>query len=386
MGLFSSPPMTTTNTATITNINNNSNNNEILDGDDYESMPESSSVGVHMMAGAMAGMMEHVLMYPLDSVKTRMQTLRPNPNASYRSVPEALYKMIRYEGLLRPIKGVSVVFFSAGPAHALYYSCYERMKLILSGTTISYDQTHLSHGAAGCLATLLHDAVMNPAEVIKQRMQIYNSPYRSSLQCMADVFKQEGFRAFYRSYYTSLVMNVPFQSIHFMTYEVMQNFLNKNREYNARVHVISGAMAGGFAAAITTPLDVCKTLINTQERQVLQSSKQRIITGLFGAISTIYKCCGVKGYFQGLQARVLYSMPATAISWSVYEFLKYVLRDKGMENLTMPTTTSSTSSSTVKSTTATSSSSSSSSSTATNLNLNLSNLPKIPVTEELSVK
>ena len=335
-----------------------------------------------------------------------MQTLRPNPNASYRSVPEALYKMIRYEGLLRPIKGVSVVFFSAGPAHALYYSCYERMKLILSGTTISYDQTHLSHGmdvfeifffaifshfvyeigAAGCLATLLHDAVMNPAEVIKQRMQIYNSPYRSSLQCMADVFKQEGFRAFYRSYYTSLVMNVPFQSIHFMTYEVMQNFLNKNREYNARVHVISGAMAGGFAAAITTPLDVCKTLINTQERQVLQSSKQRIITGLFGAISTIYKCCGVKGYFQGLQARVLYSMPATAISWSVYEFLKYVLRDKGMENLTMPTTTSSTSSSTVKSTTATSSSSSSSSSTATNLNLNLSNLPKIPVTEELSVK
>lgn len=78
-----------------------------------------------------------------------MQTLRPNPNASYRSVPEALYKMIRFEGLLRPIKGVSVVFVSAGPAHALYYSCYERMKMILSGTTISYDQTHLSHGNVG---------------------------------------------------------------------------------------------------------------------------------------------------------------------------------------------------------------------------------------------
>ena len=35
---------------------------------DYESLP-SSNVGTHMMAGAMAGMMEHVLMYPLDSVK-----------------------------------------------------------------------------------------------------------------------------------------------------------------------------------------------------------------------------------------------------------------------------------------------------------------------------
>lgn len=232
-------------------------------------------------------------------------------------------------------------------------------------------------GAAGCISTLLHDAVMNPAEVIKQRMQIYNSPYRSSLNCMIDIYRREGFHAFYRSYYTSLFMNIPFQSIHFMTYEMMQNFLNKNREYNPQVHVISGAMAGGFAAAITTPLDVCKTLINTQERQILQTSKQRIITGLFGAISTIYRCCGFKGYFQGLQARVLYSMPATAISWSVYEFLKYFLRDKGKD---YPLTNSGSSTITTTSTT-----SAAASAAATNLNLKLSNLPKIPVTE-LSVK
>lgn len=50
--------------------NDNNQNNEIFD-DDYESMPETSGVGVHMMAGAMAGMMEHVLMYPLDSVKVK---------------------------------------------------------------------------------------------------------------------------------------------------------------------------------------------------------------------------------------------------------------------------------------------------------------------------
>lgn len=38
------------------------------DVETYESLP-TSSVGTHMMAGAMAGMMEHVIMYPLDSVK-----------------------------------------------------------------------------------------------------------------------------------------------------------------------------------------------------------------------------------------------------------------------------------------------------------------------------
>jgi hypothetical protein len=35
---------------------------------DYESLP-TSDVRTHMLAGAMAGVMEHVVMYPLDSVK-----------------------------------------------------------------------------------------------------------------------------------------------------------------------------------------------------------------------------------------------------------------------------------------------------------------------------
>lgn len=36
--------------------------------DDYESLP-TSNVTDHMMAGAIAGIMEHCVMYPLDSVK-----------------------------------------------------------------------------------------------------------------------------------------------------------------------------------------------------------------------------------------------------------------------------------------------------------------------------
>ena len=38
----------------------------------------------------------------------------------------------------------------------------------------------------GC-ATLLHDAVMNPAEVVKQRMQMFQSPYRNCRDCILKV-------------------------------------------------------------------------------------------------------------------------------------------------------------------------------------------------------
>jgi len=39
----------------------------------------------------------------------------------------------------------------------------------------------------------------------------------------------------------------------------------------------------------------------------------------------IYHMAGPLGFFRGMTARVLYSMPATAICWSTYEFFKFYL-------------------------------------------------------------
>lgn len=63
---------------------------------------------------------------------------------------------------------------------------------------------------------------MNPFEVVKQRMQMIYSPYCSSIECIKCIYHIEGFYAFYRSYTTQLLINIPFQSIHFMTYEFFQ--------------------------------------------------------------------------------------------------------------------------------------------------------------------
>ncbi|CAL1577996.1 unnamed protein product [Knipowitschia caucasica] len=296
---------------------------------DYEGLPQSASTRTHMLAGAVAGIMEHCLMFPVDCVKTRMQSLQPEPAAQYRNVMDALRRIIATEGVWRPLRGLNATAIGAGPAHALYFACYEKLKRTLSDVIHPGANSHLANGAAGCVATLLHDAIMNPAEVVKQRMQMYNSPYRGVLDCIAAVWQKEGAAAFYRSYTTQLTMNVPFQAFHFMTYEYLQEQLNPHRQYKPSSHMVSGALAGALAAAVTTPLDVCKTLLNTQESLALSSghgqSAHRHISGLAHAFRTVYRLGGLRGFFKGVQARVIYQMPSTAISWSVYEFFKYGL-------------------------------------------------------------
>ena len=188
---------------------------------------------------------------------------------------------------------------------------------------------HLAHACAGVTATLLHDAVMVPADVVKQRMQVYGSPYRNTAVCVRDLYRTEGIRAFYRSYTTQLAMNVPFQAVTVMCYEYMQSVLNSKREYSPVSHIVSGSVAGVLASTATMPLDVCKTVLNTQSHCV--RSEVTYINGIVAAIRTVYQFQGISGFYRGLTARVLFQMPSTAISWSVYEFVKYSLKRRGVK-------------------------------------------------------
>ena len=166
---------------------------------------------------------------------------------------------------------------------------------------------------------------------MKQRLQLYHSPYKSTFHCAKSVYQTEGLQAFYRSYSTQLIMNVPFQMIHFVMYETLQDKFNPTRQYNPLSHMLSGAGAGGIAAAITTPLDVARTFLNTYEQHIGIESKKKV-QGIFATLFKIHEISGFRGYFKGISARVVFQMPSTAICWSAYELLKQLLGLKDSEH------------------------------------------------------
>ncbi|QDS71268.1 hypothetical protein FKW77_000910 [Venturia effusa] len=290
--------------------------NPIEEEFDYESLPPNFSLASNMLAGAFAGIAEHSVMYPIDLLKTRMQVVNPSPTAVYSGISNAMVTITRVEGFRTLWRGVSSVVVGAGPAHAVYFATYEWVKHAMGGNSgLKTDHHPLAAAVSGASATIASDALMNPFDVIKQRMQLQNSAYRTMAHCARTVFKTEGVRAFYVSYPTTLCMTVPFTALQFVAYESASKFLNPTGEYSPGTHILAGGVAGGFAAALTTPLDVIKTLLQT--RGTARDMELRNVNGLVEAAKIIRSRNGYRGFFRGLKPRIVTTVPSTAICWQV---------------------------------------------------------------------
>jgi solute carrier family 25 iron transporter 28/37 len=154
--------------------------------------------------------------------------------------------------------------------------------------------------------------------VIKQRMQMQDSPHRRVLDCARTVYRNEGIAAFYVSYPTTLTMTVPFTAVQFSAYEWLKTVLNPSGGYSPVTHVTAGGIAGGLAAAVTTPLDVAKTLLQT--RGSSDDPRIRNARGMGEALRIIVERDGWAGLRRGMLPRVMTVAPSTAISWLSYEF------------------------------------------------------------------
>ncbi|KIY70316.1 mitochondrial carrier [Cylindrobasidium torrendii FP15055 ss-10] len=289
---------------------------------DYEALPPNASLAVNMLAGALAGISEHAVMYPVDSIKTRMQVYTTSPVAVYSGVGNAFARISSTEGARALWRGVWSVVLGAGPAHAVHFGTLEAVKELMGGN--DHADNYLATAVAGGAATTAADALMNPFDVIKQRMQIHQSQHRSVLACARSVYLKEGLGAFYVSYPTTLAISIPFNAIQFTVYEQVKRVLNPRHDYSPSTHITAGGIAGAVAAAVTTPLDVAKTLLQTKGSS--EDAAIRNVRGLPDAFKLIWARDGIKGFARGISPRVLTAMPSTAICWLSYEFFKAAMR------------------------------------------------------------
>lgn len=81
----------------------------------------------------------------------------------------------------------------AGPAHAMYFACYEQAKVAF-GASEGPARNPGGVAAAAVVATMAHEGTMTPIEVVKQRLQVHNSPYKGAMDCIRKTLAEEGVR------------------------------------------------------------------------------------------------------------------------------------------------------------------------------------------------
>ena len=118
------------------------------------------------LAGSCAGITEHLSMIPIDNVKTHCQVGRS------LTISQIVRKIYRSGGYSNFYAGSSVVASGCIPAHALYFSIFEKAKIMMD---CKAESDFGKYAFIGALSAMFHDLLMTPAEAMKQRLQLARS-------------------------------------------------------------------------------------------------------------------------------------------------------------------------------------------------------------------
>lgn len=266
----------------------------------------------YLISGGLAGMVEHATMFPIDTLKTRMQA-----TSSSTGIRGALKATMSDGGPRALYRGVIPGMCGAFPSHAAYFAVYENVKMRLCGDKDEADMTMLQYAFAGACATVGHDLFHTPFDVLKQRLQIQNTNI-GTYRMLRGLLSREGLGALFVSVPTTVLMNVPFAAVHFSTYETIKKLLHVSEEElesSFWKYTIAGGIGGALGGLVSNPFDVIKT------RQQLGMAS----SNFFKAFVEGYKAEGPILFTRGIRARILYFAPSAAIAMTSYEIVKTVL-------------------------------------------------------------
>jgi solute carrier family 25 folate transporter 32 len=177
----------------------------------------------------------------------------------------------------------------------------------------------------------------NPIWVLKTRMLSSDKgtegAYENMWQGARHVWKAEGPKGFYRGAGVSLLGN-SHGAVQFAVYEPLKRVW---RKYLAREHpqesldgqreeklgntatlVISGS-AKIFAGTVTYPYQVVRSRLQTYH------SEERFGKGITGVATKVWKEDGWRGFYRGLGTNIFRVLPATWVTFLVYENVRYYL-------------------------------------------------------------
>jgi solute carrier family 25 (mitochondrial S-adenosylmethionine transporter), member 26 len=254
-----------------------------------------------MVSGGVAGFSVDVALFPLDTIKTRMQA------------PEGFLKAGGFRGIYNGLLSAAV---GSVPGASAFFVSYETANKALPD-----DLGAGRHMAAAAVGETMACLVRVPTENVKQKMQA--GVYKTTSATLRGISSmQGGWTNFYTGYFTTVLREIPFAFIQFPIWEKLKGTIAAYQGYAATPVQggICGTISGSFAAAITTPLDVVKTrlMLGTDVHGVQYK-------GFTHTLGRIYAEEGWRALFSGVVPRTFWIGIGGFVFLGAYEQSKLML-------------------------------------------------------------
>ncbi|KAI3436196.1 hypothetical protein D9Q98_002251 [Chlorella vulgaris] len=307
-------------------------------------------------------------LYPLSVVKTRQMALEGS-QSGLKGAYLTARTVVAHDGLRGLYKGFGTVVFGMFPARMIYLSSLEISKSVTAKVLAPLNLSDTAAvGAAsfigGAMGSLSSQIIVVPIDVVAQRLMLLGGGPTAGADSTAravaaaeaaqrqrttgihlarQIVRQEGLRGLYRGFGASLAMFVPNSAIWWGSYGVWQQLLwhqvdrwRGHHEHSGgdivSVQMAAGVLTGCTSAALTNPLDVVKTRLQTAgsigaaasmaaaESGAAASSKHRPTWR--GVAVQLARQEGVAGFWRGVAPRMASSSIWGTAMVSSYEWLK----------------------------------------------------------------
>jgi len=175
------------------------------------------------IAGSTAGVVANVTTFPLGVLRTR---LAASPSGTYHGIFDAIKKMQKTEGKIRPFfRGLQPALLAIVPNSGLQFTAYETLTRIFVGKRVKKEPNPLVFMLIGGLSALFSNSLLYPLQTVTSRLVmqgVLGDKKKNMHKTIKNILKHEGFRGFYKGYRAAITKIVLGNSISFGCFEFLK--------------------------------------------------------------------------------------------------------------------------------------------------------------------
>jgi hypothetical protein len=247
-----------------------------------------------LLFGPIAGVFESLAMQPIDTLKVLKQSNQYNGLKNIMiNNPKILYK-----GLTPFTSQMFVKYF-------LRFTAFEIFKS-------NSDKIH-ENFRAGVLAGFTESLFITPFELVKTQLQ--TSKKNNPIVVIKEILKEKGIKGLYRGFLSTCIRQSTNQGINFsLYYYLRKKYIDEGEKPDILKIISIVSVSSSIGPVITSPIDTIKTRFMNPNYKY---------NSIYESIIDIKRKEGIKGFFKGLEYRLLRVCGGQMITFFIIENLTY---------------------------------------------------------------